>query len=182
ERRLMEGVPGAVAARQSERRRLADMPNAERVDETVERDLAPRIDGVEQVLDRGLAVTFDLFELELVVARLQREDVAGLLHPALVEEELDLLLAEPVYIEGAARHEQHEMLDLLERTGELAGAAGAGALLAGLRLFAHDVSLEPARALLREVIFLRAFRPLVDDDVDNLRDHVAGALDDHRVA
>ena len=75
-----------------------------------------------------------------------------------------------------------KMLDLLERTGELAGAARARALLAGGGLLAHDSVCSGARAFLREMIGLGVFRPLVDDHVEHLRDDVAGALDDDGVA
>ena len=44
------------------RRRLADMADAERVDEAVERDAAARLDGLEQVLDRLGAVALLLGE------------------------------------------------------------------------------------------------------------------------
>ena len=74
------------------------------------------------------------------------------------------------------------MLDLLERAGELAGAVQARAFLAGGGGFAHDLGVQRARAFLRETIGLGAFRPLVDDDVDHLRDDVAGALDDDGIA
>ena len=74
------------------------------------------------------------------------------------------------------------MLDLLVGTGELAGAAGARALLAGRGLLAHDVGVQRARTFLRKVIGLRVLRPLVDHDIDDLRNHVAGALDDDGVA
>src|SRR6185312_1275692 len=74
------------------------------------------------------------------------------------------------------------MLDLLERTGELAGAAGARALLAARGFLAHHVGVQRAWALLREVKLLRSPGPLVNDDVDHLRDHVARALDHHGVA
>ena len=140
------------------------------------------LDGGEQIAHRGLAVALDLLELELCVALLQREDVGRLLHPSLVEEELELLLAEAVDVEGAARDEQLQVLDLLVRTGELAGAAGARALLAGRGLLAHHVGMQRARAFLREMKFFGALRPLVDDDVDHLRNDVAGALDDDGIA
>ena len=117
------------------------MADAERIDETVEADVTPLVDGVEQVAHRGFAVAFDLLELERPVARLQGEDVGGLLHPALLEEILDLLFAKALDIERAARHEQHQVLDLLERTGEFAGAACARSFLAGRRLFADHFSV-----------------------------------------
>ena len=56
------------------------------------------------------------------------------------------------------------------------------ALLARRRLLAHHVGVQRARALLREVKLLRALRPLVEHDVDHLRDDVAGALDHDGVA
>src|SRR5579863_2424271 len=74
------------------------------------------------------------------------------------------------------------MLDLLVGTGELAGAAGARALLAGRGLLADDLGVQRARAFLREMIGLRVLRPLVDHDIDDLRNHVAGALDHDGVA
>src|SRR6476646_4689997 len=74
------------------------------------------------------------------------------------------------------------MLDLLVGTGELAGAAGAGALLAGGGFLAHHIGVQRARTLLRKVIWFRVLRPLVDHDVDDLGNHVAGALDHDGVA
>ena len=100
------------------------MAHAERIDETLERDFAPRFDGVEQIADRQFAEALLLLQLDFRVARLEREDVARLLDPALLEEQLDLLLAQPLDVERAARDEMLQVLDLLVRAGELAGAAG----------------------------------------------------------
>ena len=55
-------------------------------------------------------------------------------------------------------------------------------VLAAGDLFAHHVGLERARALGRKPVGLGIRRPLVEHDLDHLRDHVAGALDRHRVA
>src|SRR5205085_6153126 len=59
-------------------RRLADVADAERVNETIERNLAARLDGLEQVLDRLSAVTLlcrqPLVLGEARVAPLKRED------------------------------------------------------------------------------------------------------------
>src|SRR6201985_1541267 len=74
------------------------------------------------------------------------------------------------------------MLDLLERAGELAGAAGTRTLFPGCGFLAHHVGMQRARAFPGEVKLFGVLWPLVDDDVDHLRDHVAGALDDHGVA
>src|SRR5437762_1408704 len=65
------------------------LPISERIDKALERDLAPPADRLEQVAHRGLAVAFDLLEPEFWIARFQREDVGRLLHPAVLEEELD---------------------------------------------------------------------------------------------
>src|SRR6185437_14403286 len=165
-----------------QRRGLADLTHAECEDEALERNLPPAFDGGKQIAHRGFAVTFDLLEFYLLVALLQREDIGRLLDPALLEEELDLLFAEPVDVESAPRGEQFQMFDLLERTGELAGAAGPRALLAGRGLLAHDVGVQPARAFFGEMKHAGVLGPLVDDDVDHLRDHVAGALDHDGVA
>src|SRR5258708_19508698 len=73
------------------------------------------------------------------------------------------------------------MLDLLVGTGELAGAAGARALLAGRGLLAHHLGMQRARTFRRKVILLFPTR-LVRYYVNNLRDDVAGALDDDGVA
>ena len=67
---VVERLPRAVAAGERARRRLADVADAERIDEAVERDLAPLVDRAEQVADRGLAVAFDLFQLDLGIALL----------------------------------------------------------------------------------------------------------------
>src|SRR5205814_5416625 len=111
-----------------------------------------------------------------------REDIGGLLHPFLLEEEFDLLFAEAVDVEGATRGEQLQVLDLLVGTGELAGAAGARPLFPGRGLLAHHIGVQRARALLRELKRLRILRPLVEDDIDHLWNHVAGALHDDGVA
>ena len=74
------------------------------------------------------------------------------------------------------------MFDFLIGAGEFAGTAGAGALLAGRGLLAHHVGMQRARAFLRELIGLRGFRTLVEDDIHHLRNHVPGALDNDGVA
>src|SRR6202521_4578555 len=73
------------------------------------------------------------------------------------------------------------MLDLLVGTGELAGAAGASALLAGGGFLAHHLGMQRARTFRRKLILLFPTR-LVRYHVNNLRNDVAGALDDDGVA
>ncbi len=46
---FVEGLPGAVAARQRCRCRLAHMPDAERVDEPLQRNLASCLNSAEQI-------------------------------------------------------------------------------------------------------------------------------------
>src|SRR5262249_57179377 len=88
-----------------------------RIDEALERDLAPGPDRVEQVAHRQFAKTFLLLEPDLRIARLEGENVRRLLDPAALEKELDLLLAQPLDVEGAAGNGMLPMLDLLERAG-----------------------------------------------------------------
>src|SRR3954470_4154061 len=101
------------------------MAHAERVDKALQRDLPTALDRAEQIAHRGRAVTLDVLEFEFCVALFQRENVGRLLHETFVEEVLELLLAKAVDVEGAPRHEQFQMLDLLVGAGELAGAASA---------------------------------------------------------
>src|SRR4051794_35383951 len=114
------------------------MADAERIDEALKRDLAPRLDRGEQIAHRGLAVAFDLLQLD-VHASGQTENIGRLLDPTLLEEKFDLLLAKAFDVKGAARDEQFEMLDPLIRTSELAGAARARTFLAGGGGLAHHV-------------------------------------------
>src|ERR1700682_6584248 len=98
------------------------MAHPERVDEPLERDLAPRRDGVEQVAHGELAEALLLLEPDLGVAGREGEDVGRLLDPTLLEEQGDLLLAQSLDIEGAPRDEMPQMLDLLMRAGEFPAA------------------------------------------------------------
>src|SRR5262249_52687683 len=128
--RLLERVPCAVAARERERGGIADMPHAERIDEAIKWNVAPRSDRIEQVPHRRLAVALFLFEPDFRLARLEREDLARLLDPAALVEQLDLLLAESFDVKGAPRGEMPEVLDPLMGARELAGTAETYALLA----------------------------------------------------
>src|SRR5262249_59918115 len=118
-------LPRTVAARQRARGGLAHVPHAERIDEAFQRDLVPRCDGSEQIAHRQLAVSLHILQLELGVAFLEGEDVGRLLDPALLEEQLDLLVAQALDVEGATRGEMLQVLDLLVGAGELAAAARA---------------------------------------------------------
>ena len=72
-----KGLGRAIGARQEPRSGFAHMPDAERIDEPVERDAAARIDGVEQIAGAGLAPAFALLErrLQVAVALLEGENI-----------------------------------------------------------------------------------------------------------
>ena len=92
----------AVMPRQQPRRRLADLRDAERIDEAVERDAPPLVDRARSSL-RGadLAPAFAAGEL----LGLQAEDVAGLADQLVLPERGDVLLAHPLDVEAVARDE-----------------------------------------------------------------------------
>jgi hypothetical protein len=68
-----------------------------------------------------------------------------------------------------------QSFDLLRRTNKTTGAAAHR-----LALLAHRMAAA-GRARLWKFIGLRVLRPLVEHNVQHLRDHVAGALDHHRI-
>ena len=132
--RLVKVLPGPVAARQRHCGRFADVADAERVNEPLKRDLAPRVDGVEQIAHRGCAKAFDLFEADFFsrllqrkfpVARFKRENICRLIDPALLVEKFDLLFAQSVDVEGAAGDEVLEVPYYLKGTCKLASTVGA---------------------------------------------------------
>src|ERR1700722_3270996 len=103
------------------------------------------------------------------IALLQRENIGRLPHPLVFVEQLDLLLAQAIDIEGAARHEVLEVLDRLIGTGELAGTMGARPFGTARDNLAHPGGVQRAWALLRKLIHLGAARTLVEDDTEHLR-------------
>src|SRR5690606_37044010 len=125
------------------------MADAETVDHAVERDCPPYLDGGEQIGRRDGAPAFLVAQLLQVraVALGKREDIGRAFHRqvGIVEEEFDLLLAQPLDVEGPARNEMTQMLNALERTGELAGAAPYDALRTACRALADDRRLQFAR-------------------------------------
>jgi hypothetical protein len=99
-----------------------------------------------------------------------------------VEEQIDVLSAQPLDIHGAARHEMAQPLDRLRRTDELARAASARILLAGLLVELARGGRTADRAGVRELVGHGVGRTFLEDHPDDLRDDVAGALDDDGVA
>ena len=117
------------------RGRLADVADAEREDEAVERDRAARLDGGEQ-LARPTAAPQPSRSASVVVERASR--AAGVkmsagdwISPS-SKNACDLLLAQPLDVEGVARHEMLQPLDRLRRADQAAGAAAHHVDLAGL--------------------------------------------------
>src|SRR5690606_30773762 len=105
-----EGLPCVIGVGEVARRRLADVPYAEREDEAVERHAAPRLDGLEQVFEGLAAVTLLVDELvgALLLSPRQFENVRRLSDPAFIIESLDLLLAQSLDVERVTRDEVAE--------------------------------------------------------------------------
>src|SRR6185437_16268998 len=95
--------------------------------------------------------------------------------PAFMEQ-LDVFVPHALDIEGIARDEVAKAL------GHLGGAdQPAGGAAHRLAFLAHRIAAAD-RADLGEYILLRTLRAFLRHDADNLGDHIAGALDHHRVA
>ena len=152
--------PSAVAARQRARRGLADMADAERIDETLERDLAPRFDRVEQVADRDSPKPSLLLQLDFVLRAARVKMSAGSWIQPCSKNSVDLLLAQPLDVERTARDEMLQVLGLLVRAGELAGAAGDHALPTGRGGVTHHRGVERTRTMTGKLVRLRTFRPI----------------------
>ena len=145
---------------------------------------AARLDGGEQLRRGGLAPALPRFEPRrgAPVALGKGEDVLRRLDQPVVVEGLDVLLAKSLDVEGVARHEMLEPLDPLRRADQAAGAAPDHILLAGDGIdLAHGVAAAGGADGGKAESF-RALRPLRFNHAENLRDDVAGALDDHGVA
>src|SRR3984957_7459796 len=171
--------------------RLADMPDSERIEEAVERNRPARVDGVEQVARRSLAEPLPLAQWRsaLPIARFQRENISRRADQTLGEKEFDQFFAQSLDVESVAGCEMLEAFDRLRRTDERAGAAAHDVRdprllidLAQSRRSA-DRADEVSLVVLRKYVRLRfRMRPLVKNDGENLRNHVAGALHQNRVA
>ncbi len=98
------------------------------------------------------------------------------------EEQLDLLVAEPLDVEGVARAEMLQPLDRLRCADEPAGAAAHDVRVAGLLVDLAQRRRAADRTDMREYVRLGAARPLLLHDFEDLRDDIAGALNAHRVA
>ena len=117
-------------ARQQPRVGLADEADAERVDEAVERHLAPRLDRLLELFHLSLGPERQLLELRQTL-RIPREaeNIGGLLDQAGLEELRHLLAAEALDVEGVAADEVAQPLGDLRRADQPAGAAPHGLAL-----------------------------------------------------
>ncbi len=105
---------------------LADMADAKREKQPRQRDLSALLDGLEQACGTFLAPALAVLQLRQLagaVTVLQGEDVGGFGDPAVAEQFLDQLGAQPLDVEGGARDEMAQLLDRLRRADQPAGAA-----------------------------------------------------------
>ena len=102
----------AVVAREQPRRRLADLRDAERIDEAVERDAAARRRSRRSAC---CALSSPQPSRSAMTRGIEAEDVAGLADQPVFPERGDVLVAEPFDVEAVARDEMPEPLDRLRR-------------------------------------------------------------------
>src|SRR5262249_15296645 len=128
--RIVESLDAAIGARNQPTGNLADMGNAERIDEAVELHRAACFDGSKQLCHGRLPPPFPRLEPRrgAAVAFSKGEDVLRRLDQSVVVEGFDVLLAKALDIEGVARHEMLEALYALRRADQSADAASDGIL------------------------------------------------------
>ena len=171
-------------AREPTRVGLADMADAKCEDETIQRDLASRLDRVKKLTHRSLAITLALgeFRQALRITRGERENVIGLGDQAFGIELIDLLFAQAFDVEGQTRDEMLEPLFHLRLRKSDRRCSGARH-----RHGRFSDRFRERRPSRRQDIYPETYRaansrPLLQNDADDLRDDVAGALQSHRVA
>src|SRR5207244_11037180 len=100
-------------------RGLADLRDAERIDEAIERDPPAFVDRGYELLGADLAPALALHDRRGI----EPEDVARLADQPVLPKGCDVLFAEPLDVEAIPRDEVPEPLDGLRRTNQSAGAA-----------------------------------------------------------
>src|SRR5262249_43137179 len=135
-------------------------------------DAAALVDRPDQLprADRSPALAVDQ------LLGLEAEDVAGLADQPVLPELGDVFRPEPLDVETVARDEMLEPLDRLRRADQPAGTAPRDHAWLAHREAAAD------RAVLGKFVGLAVGGAAVEHDGDDLRDHVAGALDDDHVS
>ena len=143
-----EAGPAAVAAGEVARGDLADMADAEREEEAVERRRALRVDRRDQIVaPRSRPSARGRADRSLR----QPEDVGRRLEQAVAEEALDMDDAEPLDVERVAADEMAQPLDPLRRADQPAGAADVDLAFLAHRLgaaFGAMVGEDVGRAVL----------------------------------
>src|SRR5690606_14859695 len=115
------------------------------------------------------------------LAPLEREDVRRLHDPALVVEGLDLLLAQPLDVEGVARDEISKPYPRLCVTDEPSRAAPHRVHFSGPLIDLAYRMASANRAFGGKLVGLRAFRAPLRYNANDLRDDVSRPLDDDGV-
>src|SRR5690606_27132339 len=173
---------GTKGAGETLRVDLAHMADTKGIEEPAQRNGTARVDGLIELAHRYGTEAIDLLQLaqRFLLALLQREDIGRRADRqrriVYIEEELDLLFAQALDVEGVARDEVADAFDRLCRAYETARAAAHRLAFLADRMAAADGTG------VREFKGLRLGRTLLQHDVDDLRDHVARALDNHRIA
>src|SRR5690349_11015408 len=99
----------AIMTCEQPRRRLADLRNAESIDEALERNSPALVDRGHQVACAEFAPAFALGDH----LRVEAENVARLADQPVLPEGGDVLFAEPLDVEAMARNEMPQALDRL---------------------------------------------------------------------
>ena len=116
---LPQSIEIAEVAGEEARIRLADMADAECVDEAIEVDLATRLDRAHQIADARFLVALAGFKH----SGLEPENVGRMLDQTVAVKRLDLFEAQPLDVESVAADEVAEPLDRLRRADQRARAA-----------------------------------------------------------
>src|SRR5690242_7663506 len=157
--------------REELRRRLADMANAEPGQKARQRRLLAALELTFQVLRRFLSHALEGGKL----LDAERVEIRDVFDDAALDKLVDELFPEPLDVHRAARAEE------LEALLELSGAGEADAAVGRLAFFAVDLRAADRAALGHDEFALGA-AALVFQNFDDVRDHVAGALDDGEIA
>src|SRR6185436_12514751 len=181
---IPEALGRAIAAGEDSRIGLADMANAECVDETIERDRPALIDGIEQIPDAGLTPAFALPQRMRgrPVSLLQGEDVEWRFDELIGIKFLDYLLPQAFDIEGVARYKMAQSLDPLGSADEPAGTAPDRIDLTGLLVDVPDRVAAPHRTCFREMIRPGTAWALLGEEGQDLRKDIACPLHDDGIA
>ena len=151
--------------------RFADQADAERGQEARQGRGLAAFQGIDQVLGGFVGQPVQCGELLFR----ERVQVARVVHETAFHELVDDLAAQPVDVHRAAVGEEAQALLELGRAGEAGAAVGRFAFLAR-----HDGAADRAFGRHLEDALVAGAR--VRDRLDDVGDHVAGALHDDRVA